>query len=259
MAITSLSSAAIAVDDVISETLFGGDSQSGRDASRIPMVFTSTRRLRLISEDFNVNTLSEAGTEFDTSQLREFATNDTVQHELSAIQMAINPNSISWKQPKRITKRDTQEGSIFFHFTNSKGQNNDILTMDFRGNTGNLDRVGDLSTTIGGGGILGATGQSTGSKDKLLIWHNLWNLTREQILLDDNTINEFLITYTSPAIPVEIMLIGFFSNVLEWTDVAEKPNSKDYSFSFTVQKIVPDIDDIAKEIQTLIADLPIAT
>ncbi|KKK63144.1 hypothetical protein LCGC14_2997220, partial [marine sediment metagenome] len=61
------------------------------------------------------------------------------------------------------------------------------------------------------------------------------------------------------AIPVEIMLIGFFSNVLEWTDVAEKPNSKDYSFSFTVQKIVPDIDDIAKEIQTLIADLPIAT
>ena len=93
---------------------------------------------------------------------------------------------------------------------------------------------------------------------KLLVWHNLWNLTRERILLDDNTINEFMITYTSAAIPVEIMLIGFFSSVLEWDDSAEKPNSKDFSFSFTVQEIIPDLDDIVKAVSTFTSEVSIA-
>jgi hypothetical protein len=260
MPIIPLNSEVINAQSVIGETLFGGTSLSSRDASRIPMVFTSTKRLRLINPDYSVRVLSDgrranSSLASDISSLSRSGDITLVQSELAAIQMAVNPNSISWKQSKRITKRDTQEGSIFFHFTNARGQNNDILTLDFRGNTGNIDRISDLSPTTTGTGILNASGESTGAMNKLLIWHNLWNLTREQMLLDDNTKNEFLITYTSAAIPSEIMLIGFFSSTLEWEDSAEKPNSKDYTFSFTIDEIIPDIDEIIKEVQTVFTDV----
>jgi len=244
-----ITNASFNVEDVIGTTLTGGTAGSYKNANRVPMSFTSTRRLQKLNVKFNELTKTPATSQDFTTYLGLYPPDNKTQYELPVIQMAVNPNSISWKQPKRITKRDTQKGSIFFHFTNNKKQNNDILTLDFRGNTGNIDRVSDLTSN---GGILGTTGESTGATQKLLIWHNLWDLTREQMLLDDNTKNEFLIIYSSQAMPVEIMLIGFFSSTLEWSDTAEKPNSRDYTFSFTVERTMPNIDDITKEINTYI-------
>jgi len=248
MPIIDLSSEIFNIQDVIANSLFGTNKTSLK-AARVPMSFTSTRRLRLINENFGATEI--ASVFFDPEQEDV----QTVQSELPVIQMGVNPASISWKQPKRITKKDTQEGSIFFHFTNARGQNNDILVLDFKGNTGNINLAGDTASVISGVGALGATGSDTGAVKKLIAWHNLWNLTRETMILDDNTTNEFMITYTSAAIPLEIMLIGFFSANLEWEDSASKPNSKDYSFSFTVQEIVPDIDDLVKNISTFTSDI----
>lgn len=233
----------------ISQTLFGGIAGKSFAASRVPMQFTSTRRLRLGNPAFS-NTTTEQFIEaaaYHGYRLEAEGTQFGGGGELTVIEMAVNPNSISWRQPKRITKRDTQEGSIFFHFTNSKGQNNDILTMDFRGNTGNINMLSDMS----GSGAITASGINTGAIKKSIIWHNLWNLTREPMLLEDKTINEFMIVYSSIIMPLDIMLIGFFSNVLEWSDLADKPFSKDYSMSFTVQEVVPPLETIVQELNGL--------
>ena len=261
MPIIDLSSEIFNIQDVIANSLFGTNKTSLK-AARVPMSFTSTRRLRLINENFDKDIRRLRGAANTIQSISQLASDvgiasevQTVQSDLPVIQMGVNPASISWRQPKRITKKDTQEGSIFFHFTNARGQNNDILVLDFKGNTGNINLAGDTAPAISGVGALGATGSDTGAVKKLIAWHNLWNLTRETMILDDGVSNEFMITYTSAAIPFEIMLIGFFSANLEWEDNASKPNSKDYSFSFTVQEIVPDIDDLVKNVSTFTSDI----
>lgn len=243
------------VGAALGQTVFGTGGKPFTDPNRMPMLFTSLRRLRssgvdittFISEDDSVT-----GTGLST--IVDEISNKTVLEDgqLSVIEMSVNPNSMSFRQPKRIVKRDTQQGSVFFHFTNSKGQDNDILTIDFRGNTGNLDPRGDINSTSGTFEIQG--GVNTGALKKLALWHNLWSLTREPVLLEDNVINEFIIIYTSIALPIEMQLNGFFSNVLDWTDSADKPFSKDYSFSFTVQDIVPSLEEVAGLLQTISFD-----
>jgi hypothetical protein len=255
------------IAEALSNTIFGG--QVHADARRVPMVFTSTRRLRLLDPGFqSISSFlspTESSQKADSNlvqifqntsieaQLNKSVTQSVygsgLSGELAVIEMGVNPNSITWKQPKRITKRDTQEGSVFFHFTNSKGENNDILTMEFRGNTGNIN----LSSVITPPNefLNVSSGNDTGAAKKLLVWHNLWALTREPMLLEDNTINEFLIMYSSPVIVEEIMLIGFFSSVLDWSDTAEKPFSRDYSMSFTVQQIVPPINELMATVSSV--------
>lgn len=227
----------------IRQTIVGTVGQEFIDGTRIPMTFTSTKRLRLIDPKFasvitstnNVEALLERGAfTVNTSKAWQVST-------MPVIEMAVNPNSIEWKQNKRIVKRDTQEGSTFFHFCNSKGQNNDILTMSFRGNSGYINYRGDIATSM-------ATNSQPQTIKKLMLWHNLWNLTREEKLLPDGTQNEFMIMYSSPIIPTNIMLVGFFSNVLDWTDSAEKPFSKDYSFGFTVEDSIPSLDDLVQDL-----------
>jgi len=233
----------------LGQTLFGAGAQSFTDANRVPMIFTSTRRLRLLDPAFQgIADLLTGAMPVGAREIREQNTNG----ELSIIEMMVNPNSITWKQPKRVVKRDTQEGSVFFHFSNSKGQNNDILTMDFRGNTGNINVRSD--TTADEGALSTVRGINTGATRKLILWHNLWQLTREPMLLEDGTINEFMIYYASPIIPGSITLIGFFSSVMDWSDSADKPNSKDYSLSFTVQETVPPLDDLLQDINTIMID-----
>jgi len=236
----------------LGQTIFGEGGKSFTDPNRVPMTFTSLKRLRTGGIDPSARI---SGTENTASALEFLSTTNPLSApggELISIEMAVNPNSINFRQPKRITKRDTQEGSVFFHFTNSKGENNDILTLDFRGNTGNLDIRGDVTTDRGLFSTQG--GYNTGANRKLLIWHNLWALTREAMLLDDNTRNEFLIMYASVGIPVQIYLIGHYSNVLEFSENADKPFTRDYSMSFTVQEVVPPLSELPTQIQELTID-----
>ena len=122
------------IGTALGQTLFGSGASGLVDSSRIPMSFTSTKRLRLINSQFQgfgrereAAAGEAAAVLFDRKNQLAFSSNI-----LPVIQMSINPKSIGWRQPKRIVKRDYQEGSVFYHFTNSKGQNNDILTLDFR-------------------------------------------------------------------------------------------------------------------------------
>lgn len=166
---------------------------------------------------------------------------------MKVIRMAVNPNSVTFDQPKRWTKRDVRDGSVFFHFTNSRGQNNDILTLRFRGNTGNIDLRGSL---------VEPRSEDTGALLKLKVWHNLYQLTREPMLLAGNVVNVFRITYSSQLLPIPIEFRGFFNTVLNFEENAEKPNSRDYSFDFTVTGVDPDLDDMVANVLSVLPDSP---
>ena len=55
---------------------------------------------------------------------------------LTSLKLVLNPKSISFKQGKRFTRHDRIEGAAFHHFTNSNFENNDLMEIDFQGNTG---------------------------------------------------------------------------------------------------------------------------
>lgn len=166
---------------------------------------------------------------------------------LPNVSMEVNPHSIDFDQPKRFARQDTVRGSVFHHFTNDKGQNNDILTLTFQGSTGNISLRGSTPDEI------------QRSKRRLIVWENLYHLTREPMLLSNGTQNEFYVTYMSALFPVDITFTGFFSRVLKFSEKAEKPNSRDYSMEFTVTSVDPDLDDILSLSTSILTGETVAT
>ena len=163
------------------------------------------------------------------------------------IAMALNPKSVKFEQGKRITKKDVRTGSVFFHFANEAGQNLDILTIKFVGNTGNLDR----RATFDGEGSPNA---QQGALNKFVVWHNLYLLSREPQLLSDHTENTITISYMSPLFTRNIDFHGFFNEVIDFEENAEKPHSRDYNFSFTVESSTPPLDSILDVVTNAVGD-----
>lgn len=212
----------------------GAPSGTGHRTPYSPIVFTSQLRLK--------SSLAGASSTFydGVIQLEPY------------VKMGINPNSIGWDQPKRYSKQDTQEGSVFFHFTNSQGQNNDILTLSFKGNTGSIDQelLDDLEA--GGAQARGLPpirdSEHAAAVANALAWHNLYLLTREPNVLSDGTENVWIITYMSKLFPQSIDFYGFFNSVLKFSEEAEDPNSRDYAFDFTVTSTEPPLDRYINEV-----------
>jgi len=169
-----------------------------------------------------------------------------------AIKMAVNPSSIQWSQTKRISKKNTLGGTVYFHFSNSNGENNDILTMSFSGNTGYIGPVafgdkGVVETKNRKAGSVNDVSFTSGQNNKWRIWADLYNLTREPVDLPGNVKNEFYIHYKTRLFP-SIILTGFFSSVMQFTESADRPFSRDYSFSFTVTDVSPSLNTIVDNI-----------
>jgi len=215
---------------------------------RVPMSFTSLKRHRVARGLPIVGvTTADAGL-YAANKSGLLMTN---------IDMLVNPSSVEWTQNKRMSKVDVRDGSRFFHFLNSAGQNNDFLTLKFSGSTGNIDIRGAERVRRGGIGV-GLNNNyaaSTGANQKWLVWHNLYQLTREEVRLGIGTENWFRIGYSSSLFPPDsrpigpaepltsLYLYGFFDSVLEFAESADKPNSRDYSFSFVVTSAEPDLDE----------------
>jgi hypothetical protein len=295
-------------------------------AKRIPFAFTSTLRL-LRSGNLDVFDSSGARQKANTDQRRQlyeieaagrgpamlnfFGISDigtviesvarsVIGHDMPVINMAVNPQSITWSQDKRIVKRDTMNGSTFFHFTDDASQNNDILKLSFSGKTGNINVnaassiPNSLLTNQGGplvrittdkGGPLLVNSPTTGPEDlvgaikaiaydqinnmksanglKLRIWHELYNLSREAVILNPantgiKTVptglkNEFFISYRTALFPTAIVFSGFFDKVLDFTESAQDPFNRDFGFSFTVTGASPSLDSIAEKISSTLA------
>lgn len=233
----------------------------GRNAQqRVPFSFTSTQRL-LKAGVVNINNRDQSKAQAQATLTQEllaieannlttavqppgvnlYANQLQVPSALPIVSMMVNPHTVQWSQPKRFTKRDTMNGSTYFHFSDVNGQNNDILTLKFSGNTGNINTK-DISSS-----------QAVGGDAKLKIWHELYALTREPMLLDGGVKNEFFISYRTPLMPIQITFIGFFTSVLEFTESAATPFSREYSFSFIVTNTSPSLDKLVDKISSAVA------
>lgn len=192
--------------------------------------------------------------------------------------MLVNPSSVSFSQAKRITKKYTQSGAVYYHWANRSGRNNDVLNMDFSGSTGNINiRTGTVkkgfygrfqeqgSSTEGKGpiewlnrlaegtrslesgqpGVLLQGGDyATSGAAKLSSFWNLYSLTREPVL-DPKTGTPvyYYISYSSPLMGNSfVTFIGHFSRVMDFTEDATNPYNSNYSFGFTVLSSVPSLD-----------------
>lgn len=188
------------------------------------------------------------------------------------VKMSMNPNSVSFRRPKRITEKKTQGGSTFMHWTDSSGRNNDILQLDFRGQTGNINlrRAARLKFgTLGSGAVdwlnskvndfedfatdsgsiaqpepVGTDKDMSGATKLVKFW-DLHKLVTEPVVDQFGNPVLSLIYYSSPLFGNMYMkFIGHFSTGLDFEDVADQPFNKTYSFGFTVEASHPPLHAI---------------
>jgi hypothetical protein len=211
----------------------------------------------------------------DRSLRVPFYMTSTYRQELGVpgVTMLINPTSVSFRQSKRITRKNTQSGAVFFHWSNALGRNNDILELSFTGQTGNINiqngtvrkgatglipgasavnnfvnqRAQDLIQGDGPGSVsLVGDEYITSGAAKLSNFWNLYSLSREPVL--DPKSGAPIYYYISYASPIFgntfVTFIGHFNNVLDFTDDANSPNNKIWNFSFTVLSSMPSMNYI---------------
>lgn len=135
---------------------------------------------------------------------------------LGTVELPLNPRVVDFDLPKRFSRKNVRDGAVFFHFTNKKGQNNDLLTLRFEGSTGNIDP------------------RTPEGIERHKRWLNLYVMSREPIRLADGAENVIHCLYSSRAFPFPLQFAGFFKSVLKFTETGAKPNSLDYSFEFQV-------------------------
>jgi hypothetical protein len=182
--------------------------------------------------------------------------------------MKINPQTVTFSQAKRITRRDTQSGAVYQHWTNAKGRNNDVIQINFSGQTGNLNlRTGARQATVVNDQLKqfqewvksvtqqeGLDVTNLSGAAKLVNFWNLYSITREPVVDPvSGQPNNFHIMYSSPVLGnAMIDFIGFFDRVLEFTDDANDPFNKSYSFSFTATGSMPSMDHVYQYISRMI-------
>lgn len=194
------------------------------------------------------------------------------------VTMALNPSSVRHSRAKRLQKVDTMDGSTFTHFLNRRGRNDDLLKLEFRGNTGNIDLRGSVSTEddlAAAAGVFGQRGTAadvqlnsqldTGAMNKLVTFHRLKALSQEPIVFAAQSLettestelttvqveNEFLIQYISPIYPSNVLLSGIFAQSVQFEENAESPFDVDYSFEFWVTQAYPSEDEFLQLLETV--------
>lgn len=198
-----------------------------------------------------------------------------MKHGIKGLSMMMNPTGVTFRQTKRISRRDTQGGACFFHWTNMTGRDNDVLQLDFSGSTGNINlRTGGYNTSgnifdkgaayINKGtdwlnskitegqqnaeAVLGLQPQGVAKNlagaSKLASFWNLYEITRAPVLdPTDGSPVYSMISYASPLFGnTFVTFVGHFNNVLEFEDSADQPFSKRWSFSFTALGANPSLD-----------------
>jgi hypothetical protein len=163
----------------------------------------------------------------------------------------LNPRSIRFAQGKRFSKQDTMAGSVYHHFSNEAGENNDILELAFEGNTGQIVVPGPIDAgSIKSFEAIQSAGEDNAYKH-LQTWHSLYALTREPMYFEENNKkvrNQFFIAYHTHLFPLPVTFTGFFKEVLTFSESADKPRSRDYSMGFIVEDVSPSMNDIFSRI-----------
>lgn len=179
------------------------------------------------------------------------------RREGRSLRMVINPRSLRFDQPKRISFRDTIAGKTFYHWTDSRGKNNDILTLTFNGITGNIDprvlnnaSVFPATSSIPDGMDRERSRTAFGNLAKHLAWAKLYQLTADPIVDQfSNRLNLVTCTIQTVLLPFPIQFEGHFPAVMSFTDSADNPFSKDWSLSLVVRTMNPPLSTIVSLLQ----------
>jgi hypothetical protein len=188
-----------------------------------------------------------------------FRCSSWVRQGIPPVIMAVNPQNVSFRQTKRVTKKNTAGGTVYFHWTDENGQNNDVLEMQCKGVTGSILNRADRDTSNAATRALGALasaiaggpqaqpGTPNMGRTKHLVWARLYSLTRTPMIdPDTKEPNVFECFYRSPLFPAPVLFQGFFNNVLEFGEDAKDPWLVPWSFSFIVQRTNPSLDVISQ-------------
>lgn len=191
---------------------------------------------------------------------------------ITGVTMQMNPQNVDFRQGKRINRKDTQGGAIFFHWTDDQGKNNDIIEIEFSGQTGNINLnrgaypkgvwgarltqasdwlndklMGSYSENTPNSQVAAmSTTKNVAGASKLLGLWDLYKLTAEPVR-DTRTGRPLFshISYTSPMMANSIITFsGHFSRVLDLNDNASDPFSKKYTFGFTALSSDPPIEEL---------------
>lgn len=198
-----------------------------------------------------------------------FTCSQWIERHFAPLALRINPHNVGFKQGKRITKRNTQGGTVYMHWSDENGENNDVLELQFRGRSGNInlrrDVVPQLSAT--GKALQEAANWLTGASpdnadqyknqggSKLYTWSRLYQLTRmPKVDKSTNKENKFYIVYRSPLFPRPIQFVGFFNNVLDFSETAENPFLVEWSFNFVVQYTNPDLNTLSEYLVAVLSN-----
>lgn len=176
----------------------------------------------------------------------------------NTVQMTINPNSVKFDQPKRISSaRRTIGGTTYFNWSDRKGRNLDNLTMTISGETGPISGLGKTSDLQKKTGLITTNGTFIGTRAQKNAqnWAKFYCLTAEPSI-DPLTLkpNVWSIRYKSLLFP-DVIFTGFFLEVLQFSDEAASPFSKRYTARFIVTGVSPDILTIQNLIGSV--DVPI--
>jgi len=190
-----------------------------------------------------------------------FTSDQRIKNGISPVRMKVNPETVTFTQNKRISRKDTQSGAVFYHWTNAKGRNNDVINISFTGSTGNINiRQGAQRNSKFASEFLkksrdylktltkqeGLDVSNMAGASKLVNFWNLYSLTTEPVIDPfAGYNNRFYFMYTSPLLGnAMVQFVGHFDRVLEFTDDASNPFSKTYSFSFVATETIPTMDEI---------------
>lgn len=188
-----------------------------------------------ISSAFNRMLFQEGVAANNTRRIPVLWESPLSRREGRSLRMVVNPNSIKFSQPKRITARDLIAGKVYYHWCDSRGKNNDVLTLSISGVTGNIDQRA----------INNQNKDALGNMAKLLAWSKLYTLTADPIVDPlTNKLNLVTCTIQTTLVPFPIQYTGHFLSVMDFTDDAANPFSKTWSLQFVVRTVNPPLNTI---------------
>ncbi len=171
-----------------------------------------------------------------------------VASRMEYITLAVNPSTIQFEQPKKIVAKDTYGGTRFMHFTGRLGYNNDIMTINLAGSSGDIDLRGLDHDDFAG---------AAENLEKLLVWVNLYGLTMERVYIPETDETsphrgENLVTmvFSSSVFPIPFEFVGHFAKVMSWEQKGDKPFSIDYNLQLVVHEVRPPMEEVIASLTT---------
>ncbi len=176
------------------------------------------------------------------------------------LELSVNPQSVDFKQVKRITSDVVKKGRVYYFWSSAPGEQNlDILALTIRGVSGSiLNRVANTQyqQTLGEQKISNPPQGAINTKHQK--WMKLYSMTREPAYPPElnGEFNYAYIEYVSPIFPTgkTITFKGHFSNPLDFEENADKPFLIKYSFEFVVHQTDPSLDIILEEASKFLTD-----